>query len=334
MHPYYRPIVQIDAARPVTAQSVAGGWCWFDRVERMHRDGRSDVLPLSDVPDHVISSISAPRAPMAGLRFERPQLMGILNVTPDSFSDGGKHNVPGQALIRAREMMQEGADILDIGGESTRPGAVFVSVEEEIQRTAPVIASIRAAADVPMSIDTRKRAVAAAALQAGANLINDVAAFTHEPALATLAAQQAVPVCLMHAQGDPETMQIAPSYENVLLDVYDFLQDRIEIAVAAGIPKQNIMVDPGIGFGKTQAHNLALLRGISLFHTLGCSILLGASRKGFIGDIGHAVSAEDRAFGSVAVALGAVMQGVQVLRIHDIKETKQALRLAWATLTI
>jgi len=327
---YYRPIPMQGTTRPAGAHSIAGGWCWFDRVERISRGGPREMFGADDVPAKVIERISAPRAPIAGLKFNQPRLMGILNVTPDSFSDGGKFNAPDAALTRARDMVAGGVDMLDIGGESTRPGADTVPADIEISRTAPVISAIRSELDTPISIDTRKADVASAAVEAGADLINDVAAFTYDPALAAVAVKTNTPVCLMHAQGQPKTMQNNPSYDDALLDVYDFLAERITQAKAAGIPRSRIMIDPGIGFGKTTKHSLTLLRNISLFHTLGCVILLGASRKSFIGDISGEKSAKDRVFGSVSVALGAVAQGVQVLRVHDIKATKQALVLHMA----
>ncbi len=330
MTAYFRPIPMQDATRPANAQTIAGGWCWFDRAERITRDGTRELVGIADIPAEVLKRITSPRAPLAGLTFEAPRIMGILNVTPDSFSDGGDFIAPDAAVAHAREMVATGADMIDIGGESTRPGADFVPVDEEINRTAPVIKAIRAGLATPISIDTRKAPVAKAALDAGANLINDVAAFTHDPALAEVAAQSGAPVCLMHAQGDPETMQNDPRYDDVLLDVFDFLSERIDNALAAGIPCNRIMVDPGIGFGKTMQHNLTLLRDISLFHALGCPVLLGASRKKFIGVISGAQSAKDRVYGSVSVALDAVAQGVQMVRVHDIQATKQAISLQTA----
>ncbi|WP_457649259.1 dihydropteroate synthase [Profundibacter sp.] len=330
MTDYFRPIPMQDATRPANAKTIAGGWCWFDRAERITRDGTRELVGIADIPADVLKRITAPRAPMAGLTLDAPRIMGILNVTPDSFSDGGDFIAPDAAVAHARDMVATGADMIDIGGESTRPGADFVPVDEEISRTAPVIKAIRAGLTTPISIDTRKAPVAKAALDAGANLINDVAAFTHDPALAEVAVQSGAPVCLMHAQGDPETMQNDPRYDDVLLDVYDFLSERIDNALAAGIPHNRIMVDPGIGFGKTMQHNLTLLRDISLFHALGCPILLGASRKKFIGVISGAQSAKDRVYGSVSVALDAVAQGVQMVRVHDIQATKQAISLQTA----
>ena len=202
---------------------------------------------------------------------------------------------------------------------------------EECARTVPVIEAVRAGSNVPISIDTRKAQVGAAALKAGADLINDVAAFTFEPELAEVTAKAGAPVCLMHAQGDPTTMQDNPQYEDVLLDVYDFLEERIEASVALGISRDQIIADPGGGFGKSLEHNLTLLQGLSLFHGLGVPVLLGASRKKFIGTLGHAPEAENRAPGSIAVALSAISQGIQIIRAHDVAPTRQAMTLFAAT---
>ncbi|MEN8840418.1 MAG: dihydropteroate synthase [Octadecabacter sp.] len=327
---YYRPIAMTDPQRPKTAVTLAGGWCWFTHVERMQRGRAGELVPVGEVPDDVISRFSAPRATVAGLDLGAPRLMSILNVTPDSFSDGGLFNAPDAALAQAHAMVADGADIIDIGGESTRPGAVTVDVEEEIARTAPVIAAMRAGSAVAISIDTRKASVAQAALDAGASLVNDVAALTFDPDMARVAAKSNAPVCLMHAQGDPATMQDDPTYVDVTLDVYDFLNARIQAAEAAGIRRDQIIVDPGIGFGKTQDHNLTLLRNLSIFHGLGCAVLLGASRKRFIGTIGQAPNAIDRLGGSVAVALHGLSQGMQILRVHDTLPTRQAIRLYMA----
>ena len=324
---YFRPIAMTDPARPLAALSLAGGWCWFDRVEVLSRTSAGRIIPASDVPAAILHRLTAPRAPFAGLSMNRPRLMGILNVTPDSFSDGGMFLGAGSAVDQARAMAL-GAEIIDIGGESTRPGAVEVPVAEEIARTAPVIRALRAGGlTSAISIDTRKTRVAKAALEAGATIVNDVSAFDFDPTLGPLVAQTGTPVMLMHAQGVPATMQDNPLYGDVLLDVYDALAARLARAEALGIDRDRIVLDPGIGFGKTQAHNLSLLRGLSLFHGLGCPILLGTSRKRFIGSIGMASEPQDRAPGSIATALAGVAQGVQVLRVHDVAETRQALRL-------
>lgn len=327
---YYRPLVQCSPDRPADALTLAGGWCWFSHVAVHTRDAPPRIASASDLPRDTFENLTRPRLDIAGMAMDTPRIMGILNVTPDSFSDGGLFDDPATALSHAQAMQTAGADIIDIGGESTRPGAADVSMSEEINRTAPVIAAIRERLDVPISIDTRKAPVAKAAIAAGAGMVNDVAAFSYDPALADVTAQAGLPVCLMHAQGDPGTMQQNPTYDDVLLDVYDFLAARIAVAVAAGIPRDQIVVDPGIGFGKTLDHNLTLLRGLSLFHSLGCPILLGASRKRFIGTIGGADAAPDRMAGSVAVALHGVRQGVQILRVHDTYETRQAMDLELA----
>lgn len=331
---YYRPIPCHDTARPKGALPLAGGWLWFDRVEVLRRGAAPEVIPAADLPPDVALRLSGPRAAFAGLAMDRPRLMGILNVTPDSFSDGGQFLAPEAALRQGREMAGAGAEIIDVGGESTRPGAVLVPEGEEIARTAPVIAALRAGGiETAISIDTRKAAVARAALDAGASFVNDVSALTFDAGLKPLVAGKAAPICLMHAQGTPQTMQADPQYEDVLLDVYDFLAGKMAEAEAAGIARDRIMVDPGIGFGKTLEHNLALIRGLSLFHGLGCPILLGVSRKKFIGTIGGENDAARRAPGSVAVALAGVAQGAQVLRVHDVWETRQALSL-WRSVTV
>ncbi|EDM72183.1 dihydropteroate synthase [Roseobacter sp. AzwK-3b] len=331
--PYYRPIPRFDHVRPADALPLAGGWLWFDTVEELHRDAPARLIPARDLPAEAMTRLTAPRAPIAGLDLSRPQLMGILNVTPDSFSDGGLHFDPADALAHTDRMIDGGAAIVDVGGESTRPGSTKIPLDEEIRRTAPVIAAIRARHPVPISIDTRKAPVARAARDAGADLINDVAGFTFDPELAPFAAEAGLPVCVMHAQGTPEIMQKDPRYDHVALDIYDYLSGRIEALTALGIPRAQIIVDPGIGFGKTLEHNLTLLQTLSLFHGLGCPILLGASRKRFIGTIGGSDEARHRAPGSIAVALAGVAQGAQILRVHDVRETNEALRL-WQASTL
>ncbi len=329
---YYRPIAMTDPARPKDALPLAGGWCWFSQVEVIKRSETARIVPLSDVPEQVRDRLSAPRPEFAGLSLDQPRIMGILNVTPDSFSDGGLFLRPDAAVMGARRMAA-GADILDIGGESTRPGAVDVDAAEEIQRTAPVIAALRAGGlTLPISIDTRKAAVAKAAFDAGASILNDVTALQYDAAMASFAAGQVAPVILMHSIATPATMQDDPFYDDVLLDVFDALHQRLCEAVAAGIPRRLLAVDPGIGFGKTLAHNLALLARLSLFHDLGVPVLLGASRKRFIGTIGAESDAIKRMPGSLAVALAGVAQGMQMIRVHDVAETRQALSL-WQAVT-
>jgi dihydropteroate synthase len=324
---YFRPVAMTDAARPANAFTLAGGWCWFDQVEVLSRGADPWLIPAEDCPDDVLRRLTAPRPDFAGLSMDRPRLMGILNVTPDSFSDGGHFSSLEAATAHGRQIARA-AEILDIGGESTRPGAQQVPVATEIARTAPVIEALRSSGmRGPISIDTRKAMVAMTAIRAGATLVNDVSGLEFDPALGPLVAQEGVPLVLMHAVGLPATMQDDPSYADVLLDVYDDLARRLARAEAMGIPKAKIVLDPGIGFGKTAAHNLALIRRLSLLHGLGCPILLGASRKRFIGSIGEAEAPAARVPGSLAVALAGFAHGAQIARVHDVTETRQALRL-------
>jgi len=325
---YHHPRARTDLPRPSGSLGLAGSaHVWFDTVDAFDVQ-RRPVAPTVAPETLATANPILPRLPS-----DRPLIMGIVNVTPDSFSDGGTAHRLEDALARAQAMVAAGADILDIGGESTRPGAADVPVPEEINRTAPVIAAIRAAGiTVPISIDTRKAGVAEAALAAGADIINDVSALSYDPDLGAVAAATGAPLCLMHAQGTPQTMQADPQYQDVLLEVYDYLARRMEVAVAMGVDPARIITDPGIGFGKTMGHNLALLRGLSLFHALGAPILLGASRKRFIGTISGVDEAVKRMPGSVAVALMAAGQGAQILRVHDVTETVQALAL-WRALT-
>lgn len=327
---YYRPILGRRADLSKSALQLAGGWRWFDQVEVLTRTS-ANKISAKDLPSEITTRLTQPRADLRTAGFDVPQIMGILNVTPDSFSDGGDAVGETAAVEKAKELVAAGANILDIGGESTRPGAQFVPSELEIKRTAPVAAALKGHVNVPMSIDTRKADVAEAAIKAGVAWVNDVSALTFDSDMANLVAQTQVPICLMHAQGDPKTMQAAPFYENVLLDVYDYLEDRIAVCEAHGISRENIMVDPGIGFGKTLEHNLELLKGLALFQSLGCSVLLGASRKRFIGTLTDTPEAKDRVAGSVAVALDAAVQGAQVIRVHDVAQTRQAVSM-WMAL--
>ena len=258
-----------------------------------------------------------------------PRIMGILNVTPDSFSDGGHFVAVNQSVEHALAMIEQGADIIDIGGESTRPGAAKVTVEDELERVVPVIEAIRKHTNVPISIDTSKALVMRAAVNAGADMINDVRALMAENALAT-AADLGVPVCLMHMQGLPDTMQLNPQYSDVINDVGGFLRQRIEFAVAAGIDKRKILIDPGFGFGKTLRDNYVLLNQLESLHSLGCPLLVGMSRKSMIGKLLNN-EVDERLAGSISCAILAAQKGAQIIRVHDVQATKDALMVMQAT---
>ena len=254
--------------------------------------------------------------------------MGVLNLTPDSFSDGGRFLDPCRALERALQMQREGADIIDCGGESTRPGARPVSVQEELDRVVPVIEALGRQVDALISVDTSKPEVMSAAVAAGAGMINDVLALRADGALGA-AAKLGVPVCLMHMQGSPLTMQSAPSYDDVVSEVMRYLRERVRACLAAGLPGESLVVDPGFGFGKTLEHNLDLLRGLGRFAELGLPVLVGLSRKSLIGQIlGKPV--EERLYGSVAAALLAAEHGAHIIRVHDVGPTVDALEV-WST---
>jgi dihydropteroate synthase len=257
------------------------------------------------------------------------KVMGVVNVTPDSFSDGGRFDDLGAAIAQARRLIAEGADILDIGGESTRPGAESVSEDQELDRVIPLIRAIRAEGAIAISIDTMKPAVARAAVAAGAAMWNDITALRHAPDSLAVAAELGCEVVLMHMQGEPGTMQAEPHYEDVVAEVADFLAERARTAVAAGVARERIWIDPGIGFGKHMIrHNLPLLAGLDRIVALGFPVLLGVSRKSFIGALdGGNVPADRRLGGSIAGALAGAAAGVAAVRVHDVRETVQALRV-------
>lgn len=259
---------------------------------------------------------------------KRPMVMGILNVTPDSFVDGGMYLASAQALEHARQMIRDGVDIIDIGGESTRPGAAVVSVDDELRRIIPVIEALRAESSIPISIDTSTPEVMRQAAMIGVDMINDVRALRRPGALAAAAAT-GLPVCLMHMQGDPQTMQLAPTYSNLLVEICGFFEARILACEAAGIPRAKIILDPGFGFGKTMEHNLQLINRLDEFMMFDCPILVGLSRKSTIGQVLGDLTV-DRLQGSVAGALMAYMKGASLLRVHDVAETVQALRIVKA----
>ena len=265
------------------------------------------------------------------LDLSTPKVMGILNVTPDSFSDGGTHNRYHDALEHVAKMVQEGAAIVDIGGESTRPGAAEVSVDEELARVIPIVEAIAQRFDVWISVDTSKAQVMDEAAKAGMHIINDIRSL-HEPYALEVAANTGLPVCIMHMKGQPRTMQDAPDYDNVVYDVKHYLMAEIERCVSAGIDKQQIILDPGFGFGKNLSHNYQLLANLEQFHNLGLPLLAGMSRKSMIGQLLN-VPPQDRLAGSLTCAVIAAMQGAHIIRVHDVKETVQAMQVVQMTLS-
>ena len=320
---------------------LAGGLNWFASVELIsvegHRRTSTEMLSVESLEDRFDdalaaqwSALTSPRKPLQlgerTVRIDQPQVMGVLNITPDSFSDGGQYADAVDAVSAGVDMLTDGAAILDIGGESTRPGAKAVWSGDEIERVVPVIQRL-AAGGAAVSVDTRKSEVMSAALTAGARLINDVSALTFDPLSAGVVAKAGVPIILMHHKGQPEVMQDDPRYDDVLVEVYLWLEERIAASEAAGIDRSLILVDPGFGFGKTVGHNLELMNGLALFHGLGCPLVLGASRKRTIGALSNEAVAANRLGGSIAFALKAVEQGAQIVRVHDVAETVQALRI-------
>jgi dihydropteroate synthase len=320
---------------------LAGGLSWFASVELIkvegHRRTASELVPVEGIESRFDddmaaqwTALTAPRPPLQmgerTIRLDQPQVMGIVNATPDSFSDGGRFADANAAAEAGADMARDGAAIVDVGGESTRPGARTIWEGDEIERIAPVIRQL-AAGGAAVSADTRKADVMTAAIEAGARLINDVSALTYDDRSAEVVAAAGVPVILMHHQGAPEVMQDDPRYDDVLVEIYRWLEGRIAAAVEAGIAREKILVDPGFGFGKNVAHNLELMNGLAVFHSLGCPLVVGASRKRSIGALSGEAPADQRLGGSIAFALKAVEQGAQLLRVHDVPETVQALRI-------
>ncbi len=258
--------------------------------------------------------------------FSKTYIVGILNVTPDSFSDGGRFLDTGAALAHALSLVSEGADVIDIGGESTRPGAEKVSLDDELARVVPVIEKLRAVSNTPISVDTYKSAVARAAVDKGADLINDISGLRFDPAMAETAAFLNVPVVVMHMKGEPKSMQADPVYENLIEDIYTYFEESIRIAEKAGVPRERILIDPGIGFGKTFPHNFSILHNLKRLSELGLPILVGASRKSFLGSLSNA-EADDRLVESLAAAVIAASNGAHFIRVHDVAATKRALKL-------
>ncbi|MFT5486272.1 MAG: dihydropteroate synthase [Paracoccaceae bacterium] len=285
----------------------------------------SAYAPAAVLPD-AVAALGAARASFAGIDISQPVVMGVVNVTPDSFSDGGDYFDAARAIDQALRLASEGAKIIDIGGESTRPGADPMPVADEIARVLPVIEA--AVADgITVSVDTRRSAVMRAAIDAGARIINDITALADDPAALGVVAASDASVVLMHMQGSPDTMQQAPSYRLAPFDIFDWLSARIDACVAAGIPRARIAVDPGIGFGKTDEHNMEILQRAGAFHGTGCAVAIGVSRKSFIGRIAAIEDPRDRLPGTIAATMLALSRGVQIHRVHDVAAAVQAIAL-------
>ena len=335
---HLRPVQFVDSPVGLPDGSVArlaGGMQWFAAYEVI-RDGGREIVAVADFDSALgrdaraaalHAAITAPRPAMVlgnrTLRFDQPQVAGILNVTPDSFSDGGMHVDPVAAGVA---MAEAGAAMIDVGGESTRPGAVLVWEEDEAKRIEPAVRGL-AAAGMLVSIDTRKAMVMEVALNAGAAIVNDVAALSWDDRALDVVARAGCPVILMHSPDPKKGGHGEQRYANVVTDVFDWLEARIAAVVAGGIARDRIIADPGIGFGKSLAENLALLNGLAIFHGLGCPIMLGASRKRLIGALAREAPADQRLGGSIALALKGAQAGVQIIRAHDVAETVQALRV-------
>jgi len=320
---------------------LAGGMNWFAAVELIEIEGRcrtsTELVPVEGIQSRFDDdmaaqweALTASRPPLQlgdrTIRLDQPQVMAIVNATPDSFSDGGQFPDGVAAAEAGIALAAAGAAIVDVGGESTRPGARSIWEGDEIDRVAPVIRQL-AAAGTAVSCDTRKADVMTAAVEAGARMINDVSALTYDARSAGVAASLNIPVVLMHHQGPPEVMQDDPRYDDVLVEVYLWLEERIEATVDAGVRREHILIDPGFGFGKNVGHNLELMNGLALFHSLCCPLVIGASRKRTIGALSNEAPADKRIGGSIALTIKAADQGAQVLRVHDVFETVQALRV-------
>jgi dihydropteroate synthase len=343
MRTLLRPTAFVDSPFGHDGQvaRLAGGLNWFAAVELIAIEGNkrtsSELAPVEAVEgrfdDDMAAqwkALTAPRPPLQlgqrTVRLDQPQVMGIVNATPDRFSDGGQHADAASAAEAGARMAAEGAAIIDVGGESTRPGARSIWEGDEIERIIPVIRQL-AGGGAAVSADTRKADVMTAAVQAGARMINDVSALTYDARSAEVAASLNVPVVLMHHRGPPEVMQDDPRYDDALVEVYLWLEERIAAAVEAGVAREHILVDPGFGFGKTVAHNLELMNGLALFHSLGCPLVIGPSRKRTVGALSGEASVDKRLGGSIAFALKAAEQGAQIVRVHDVFESVQALRI-------
>ncbi|GAB2176376.1 dihydropteroate synthase [Dongia sp. agr-C8] len=322
-------VIAAGAALPLAGGPIA--FCFAEAAERKPGEaGLRTPLWLGELDRGdraLLDALVAPRPAWAGFDLSKPLIMGVVNVTPDSFSDGGDFATAEDAIAQGLRLAEQGADIIDIGGESTRPGAQEVSAEEEIRRTVPVVHAL-AERGLSVSIDTRHAGVMAAAVAAGARIINDITALTGDPLSPKVAAKSGAAIVLMHMQGEPKTMQADPHYADTTLDLLDYFTERLADLRNLGVDPARIALDPGIGFGKKDPHNLLLLQELAAFQVFGCPVLLGVSRKSFVGRLSRKEPPKERLSGSLAAGLAGLDQGIQILRVHDVAETYQA-RAIW-----
>jgi len=330
--PYFFPEFYKAGSGFDTFFSLAGTEFTFNSFKIAERNKKNKLIPASQAPKEILEKFIKPRPSFLGLDFNKVNIMGILNVTPDSFYDGEQTYKDPDFIKRGIELIEEGLDILDVGGESTRPGAKELPIELEKRRVTNVIKEIKKRfPKLIISIDTRKSEVAKEGLKAGASIINDISGLTFDKEMLSVVSNYGSGICIMHSKGKPEKMQNKPIYENALLDIYDFIEDKVVQAKEAGIPEENIIIDPGIGFGKNLSHNKSLISNLRLFHGLGCPIMIGLSRKTFIGEIVGEPNPSERLGGSIAAMLKAISKGAQIVRVHDVQETKQAIAV-WNSL--
>ena len=328
MSKYFRPIINFENIYPTDAIFLGSTRLWFNSVKVFERGKDSIIINAKDIPNKVKLNLVETREAICGIQKRSPLVVGVLNRTPDSFSDGATSTKKNDLIIQVDEMINEGADIIDIGGESTRPNFETILPNVEINRIELALKLIRDSyPKLPISIDTRKSSVAEYALDRGAKILNDVSSLTFDNECISIVKRYESYICLMHNSGDGKNLHNKILGKDFLLDIFDYLKERIQFAELNGISKSKIIIDPGIGFGKTEEQNLGIIANISLFHTLGCPILVGASRKKFIGDITEVDIPANRMLGSIIIAGELAKQGVQLIRVHDVKETNQIINI-------
>ena len=328
MSKYFRPIINFENIYPTDAIFLGSTRLWFNSVKVFERGKDSIIINAKDIPNKVKLNLVEKREAICGIQKRSPLVVGVLNRTPDSFSDGATSTKKNDLIIQVDEMINEGADIIDIGGESTRPNFETILPNVEINRIELALKLIRDSyPKLPISIDTRKSSVAEYALDRGAKILNDVSSLTFDNECINIVKRHESYICLMHNSGDGKNLHNKVLGKDFLIDIFDYLKERIQFAELNGISKSKIIIDPGIGFGKTEEQNLGIIANISLFHTLGCPILVGASRKKFIGDITEVDIPANRMLGSIIIAGELAKQGVQLIRVHDVKETNQIINI-------